>query len=928
MNEIIKLSFRAIKKSFGRFIAVFAIIALGVGFFSGLRITQRAMLITGNDYITDLSMYDLRLISTYGFTEDEVNSLKKTKGIDRAVGSYDIDALVKNGSASDIVIHFASLSDRINKLSVVSGRLPKNDSEIVLDSRYYSQSDIGRKIVLSDDNSDDVFESLLNGTFTIVGTVSSPEYLNYTRGSSKIGTGKISAFAYITPDAFTSEYYTSCYLKLDNNSFIYSDEYNALIDKSKNTLISDAESLLNDRYLNIISEYTEKIELAEKEYNEGKDRYDSIEGIVSLLRRVSDLPFIGGVISTDDMYSIVERLRSLNLITPENADMLIGMIDQIYLIDPDGMISIDDIISYAEKALSESKIKLEEAEKQILEGKEKIASIEKPEIYALTRNENAGYVSFKNDTSIVEGISSVFPIFFFLVAALVCNTTMSRMVYEDRGQIGTLKAIGYSKSAIRSIYIIYSGIASVTGCFSGYMLGIYFIPKAIWGVYDIMYGFTDIEFLFSPLLLLISLIVSLICSVGVAVVSVSKIINLQPSELIRPKADSKGKKSVIEGLSIFSKLGFTSKISVRNTLRYKSRFFMMILGIAGCTALLLTGFGIKDSIYDIADEQFGNIITYDYYISLRDPIEKNDLSDVLKNLPDEVDSAAGVCDISLALQGEDNLATVYLNCFSEDDISSFINLKNGKRKIELPGRDKAVITSGLADKFGLEKGDTVKGIDSSMREYSFTVSDVCDNHVFDYIFVSVDSLEEITGDNLTFNKLCVTAKKGTDLDKLAKVLMSDGNVISVQINENVRRNISDMLSSLNLIVLLLTVCAAALAFIVIYNLTNLNIIERSRELATLKVIGFSDIETYTYIFRESIIQSIIGIFCGLPFGFLLNAFVVEKINIDIVNFYAKITLQSCLISFALTFLFAILTNALLVKKVKGVSMTDSLKSVE
>ena len=475
-----KTTLREIKNSLGRYLAIFAIIGLGVGFFSGLRVTHDAMVEATDGFVKDHAMFDYRLISTLGFTDDDIDELKKTDGIEDAYGAYRADAIVTD-NGTEYVASFHSLDDSVNTPSLTYGRMPEKSGEILADGRFYPKDLVGKTITLSDNNTSDTLSCFSRTEFTVVGLAYSPLYLNYERGNSSVGNGTVSYFFLIFPEDFSMPVYTDVYLTVSRKNHIYTDEYNNHIERIQDSL---ADALSN---------------------------------------------------ISDNRYNLYKNLYGMEMPTFST--------------------------------------------------------------YILTRNENIGYTCFENDSKIVLGISVVFPVFFFLVAALVCITTMSRMIEEQRTQIGILKALGYGEMTIMAKYMIYSGSAAVLGCVSGFFAGCYAFPTIIWKVYGLMYGFCDIDFVFSTPLFLISLAVALICSVGTTYISCKTDLFNVSAELIRPKAPKNGKRVFIEHITfIWKHLPFLHKVSIRNVFRYKGRFIMMLLGISGCMGLLITGFGIRDSI--------------------------------------------------------------------------------------------------------------------------------------------------------------------------------------------------------------------------------------------------------------------------------------------------------------------------------------------
>ena len=559
-----------------------------------------------------------------------------------------------------------------------------------------------------------------------------------------------------------------------------------------------------------------------------------------------------------------------------------------------------------------------------------MAELEKPETYVLGRNTNVGYVCFENDSNIVEGIANVFPVFFFLVAALVCITTMNRMVEEQRTQIGVLKALGYSSAGIMSKYMTYSGLAAVIGCVSGFFLGTWGFPKVIWVVYGIMYNTDKLLYVFDWRLAFFSVLVSLLCSVGATWFSCRLELAETAAQLMRPKAPKAGKRVFLEKLPfLWKRLSFLRKVSVRNIFRYKKRFFMMLLGISGCTALMVTGFGIKDSIADVAERQYREIQVFDLGVSLKTPANE-ELETRLTELSEE-----GIADFLCLTESNMDIVTekgtksIYVVAGDAGRLSDYVDMHTkGGEKIAYPGAGEGVITQKLADRYGIAMGDEVCLRDGDMHEMTVKITAVMENYVNNYLYLSEDTMESFYGGNLEKKTVYVNLKDDADPHALAATIMELEETASVDVNQDTVERVGSMMESLNIIVVIVIICAAGLAFIVLYNLTNINITERIREIATIKVLGFFKRETESYVFRENLLLTVLGMFPGLVLGKFLHAFVMSQIQIDLIAFDTRVAPVSYLYSAILTVVFAWLVNRGMSGKLENVSMTESLKSVD
>ena len=820
MKNIRKSTFREIKSSVGRFAAMLAIIALGVGFFAGLKVTRSNMVISMKDYLDRHGFYDFRLVSTWGFEPGDIEELKKMTGmpdgdaeIEDIEASISLDVMYSGAGGRRGVVKTMSLPDKVNTVELVAGRMPENSSECVADSRMFGEDAIGTVITIAPENEQELRDKFVSESFTLVGLVQSPLYVQFERGNTSLGTGRLDGFIYLQPEAYHLEYATDIYVRFRQNNPLYGDAYIDYIE-GKQELWEQSLSRLADR------------------------RY--------------------------------QKIRT------------------------------------------------------------ELAELEKPETYVLGRNTNVGYVCFENDSNIVEGIANVFPVFFFLVAALVCITTMNRMVEEQRTQIGVLKALGYSSAGIMSKYMTYSGLAAVIGCVSGFFLGTWGFPKVIWVVYGIMYNTDKLLYVFDWRLAFFSVLVSLLCSVGATWFSCRLELAETAAQLMRPKAPKAGKRVFLEKLPfLWKRLSFLRKVSVRNIFRYKKRFFMMLLGISGCTALMVTGFGIKDSIADVAERQYREIQVFDLGVSLKTPANE-ELETRLTELSEEgIGDFLCLTESNMDIVTEKGTKSIYVVAGDAGRLSDYVDMHTkGGEKIAYPGAGEGVITQKLADRYGIAMGDEVCLRDGDMHEMTVKITAVMENYVNNYLYLSEDTMESFYGGNLEKKTVYVNLKDDADPHALAATIMELEETASVDVNQDTVERVGSMMESLNIIVVIVIICAAGLAFIVLYNLTNINITERIREIATIKVLGFFKRETESYVFRENLLLTVLGMFPGLVLGKFLHAFVMSQIQIDLIAFDTRVAPVSYLYSAILTVVFAWLVNRGMSGKLENVSMTESLKSVD
>ena len=912
---LLKSTLRTIKKSLGRFLAILSIIALGVGFFAGLRVTEKTMLKTADGYISELNLYDFRLISTLGLTDEDVDAFAELDGIDVAKGSVSADLIVKQQDGSDAVLHAHTLLDGINGLDVLHGRLPKTDNECVLDSRYANESAIGTSLALSENNSEDTLNTFAYDEYTVVGIVDSSEYINFQRGTTALSGGTVAGFVYLPIGSFTTDYYTEIFLSIPTDAEMYSEEYKAALDKVR----ASVEELLTERgdirFVHIYNEAKSELDEASADLNEKKQ--ELADAKTELDKSRSEL---------DDAWTALNETKNSPAAALPEVQAQIALQEAAL---QEAERKYDEGLAEYEANKAKADEEFAKAETEIANGYAELASLEKPTLYTLDRNANFGYAGFENDIKIVSGVAKVFPIFFFLVAALVCITTMTRMVSEQRTQNGVLKALGYSGFAISSQYLIYAGSASVLGCVIGFLLGSKFLPLILWEVYHIMYTVArPAVFVFDWVLFILCTLLYLACSLGVTYSVCRKDLRESAAQLMRPKAPSAGKRIFLERIGfIWRPMKFLHKVSVRNILRYKKRMFMMIVGIGGCMALLITGFGIRDSIQPIVEYQYGEINLYDASVSfLHEPSadEKNKFESDSKNF---TDSSVLLHTGNLTLTSGDKSADVTVLAY-RDPIDSFIDIHKGDEKLPWPTKGEAVINYRIADAYNISVGDTVKLRDENFNEMMVTISGIFDNYIYDYIYVSEETYAEGFGYTPEMNTAYLSFADGKDHHEAGAELLSMDNIASVSLVCDMRESVGNMLETLNYIVLIVLVCAGALAFIVLYNLTNITITERTREIATLKVLGFYRGEQNSYVFRENIILSMIGAICGIPLGIALLHYTMGQIQIDNFYFGCRLSGLSYLWAFLLTILFTVIVDLALTSKLKKINMAEAMKAIE
>ncbi|MCI6008274.1 MAG: ABC transporter permease [Ruminococcus sp.] len=600
--------------------------------------------------------------------------------------------------------------------------------------------------------------------------------------------------------------------------------------------------------------------------------------------------------------------------------------------------STDKKLSDAQKELDKNKEtaqkKLEEAQKKLNDAQAQLDKISSPRWYVTTRQDLDGYGSYYDDTQSVDAIAMVFPLFFLAVAVLVCLTTMSRLLEERRTEIGTLKALGYSSVSILSKYFIYSSTAAIIGSVVGCVAGVFTLPAVIFNTYKLLYKLPDMELAIPWSSMVIGSIASIICTCGVVLFVGYGLMRVEPSKLMRPKAPRPGKRILLERIGfVWNHIGFTSKVTARNIFRYKSRFLMTVLGVAGCTALIVAAFGLKDSINAVITQQFGDVIKYSGVIVPKDNItdeQQQELYSFVENYNDV--EAAQRFNYHTGKVTDKADKQYQISVYTIEDVSQIdklidLHTRISGEKLKLSNNG-IILTEKIANILNLSVGDTITYTYEN-KDYTVKINGICENHINNYIYMTPEYYKEIYKEDPSYN--VIIEKHSMDVEKeddFGTKLLKRDDVTGVSFLSGNIDKVSDMLNNLNVIVYVMIICAAALAFVVLYNLTNINIAERVREIATIKVLGFYNRETSAYVYRENIVLTIVGILVGLVLGVFLTNFIISTAEVDTVMFGRTVSWLSFVYASAFTALFALIVNFVMYFKINAISMVESLKSIE
>ena len=1185
-----------IRKSMGRFLSIFFIVAIGCAFFAGIRSSEPDMRYSGDAYFDRKNLMDLQVISTMGLTDEDVEAIEKLDGIEKAEAGYSVDALCTEGD-NQIVMHVMSLLPSMNQVQVENGRLPEKSDECVVDADFLSKSTlkIGDRVTLSSGTDKPVTDSLKGDTFTIVGSVSSPCYIGFQRGSTTIGSGNISAFLCVPEESFCMEVYTEIYAQVKGAEKLtaFTDQYDQRIDSVMKEVEAIKEEREKARYNEIVAEASEKLadaekeitdaeaeleqgkaeaqekltaareklenaqkeleqakkelassqakiasskeelEQAQKELNESsgkiaagekelneksialatlKEQKDTLQGQLAALeqqkeelsgqkttleaqkrtlqegqknlldtqavlqQQISRLKAekedlnAEGIRLSEEKETLQKEYEELKSQYEASGDTEIlkqveakkAQLDEVNAkiaensakieqnktlletvesqMDPleeklvqmkngleqtetalekisaglseieagqeqmqTGLTQMESYISSGEFQLQAAREQLESGKNQILSGqrqiedarkriadgeeqiqagikqiqdgetgladgwieyqdgerqanaeiadgeaqiadakvqladaKKEIEQIEKPTWYIYDRSHLPEYSGYGDNADRMKAIGEVFPLIFFLVAALISLTTMTRMVEEERTLIGTLKALGYSKKSIAAKYLGYAVLATLTGGIFGVMIGEKILPYIIITAYKIMYRhLPDVEIPYNLYYGVLACVAALLCTVAATIFSCMKELKEQAAELMRPPAPKQGKRVFLEYIPfLWKRLNFTWKSTVRNLMRYKKRFFMTIFGIGGCMGLMLVGFGLKDSISSIVPLQYEDIQLYDGNVILQSDVTMQEKQEVYEALEKNSQVVATAEDLlqKITIEHDGVSKEVYLNVPENvEKFSDFVVLQDRTTKEKYQLTDKGtVLTEKMAKELGVSAGDTVTIKEENEKERTVKISQICENYMSHYLYMTPAVYKAAYGKEPKYNSIYYRTEGRTtkEAELVGEAALKLDGALSVSYTTELRQQVDDMLQSLDIVIVVLIISAGMLAFVVLYNLNNINITERKRELATLKVLGFYDKEVTEYVYRENILLTLIGSVFGMLLGKILHRFIIVTVEIDSVMFGRNINTISFVYAFLLTVVFSLFVNGVMYFKLKKINMVESLKSVE
>lgn len=877
-----KTYWKDIRKSFGsskgRFLSIMLLMMLGAFAFVGLKVTGPDMQATASQYLKKHNTMDLSVIASYGFSDDDKEELDSIKNADVEYG-YLTDVTVKN---TDDAIRVFSKSTSISTYELVSGRLPKSSDEISLASTMKDDYKVGDTISFTQSDEDGI---LKNTTYKVVGFVNSSEILSTTSlGSSTAGDGSLSNYAVVTESAFDTDTYTIARIRYDNLKTLnpFSESYKQkVVDKQ-----DELDDLLSDNAEQRLGSLKSN---ARAEVDANQEKVDSAKA---------------------------------QLAAQESALASLSAEQQ----------------AAAQSSIDQAQAEITESESEIQEAQAKIDAMTEPTYTSYTRSTlpgGEGYQTYESSTSSISSIGNIFPVVLYVVAALVTFTTMTRFVDEERTNSGILKALGYSNSDVIKKFVIYGFVASMIGTVLGIVAGHYLLSRIIAQIVtsDTTLGETHLYFYWNYTA--IALILALISAVLPAFLIAKNELSEKPAQLLLPKPPVKGSKIFLERIGvIWRRLSFTHKVTARNIFRYKQRMLMTIFGVAGSVALLFAGLGIRSSLGNVIENQFTNLMPYDMIVAKNDDnssSENQEVKDFMDSNKVSQYQSIYFTTLSETISGLIDKQTVSIMVSSGDDFGDFIHLKDASSGDSLTLSDDGIIISEkLASLYHVEAGDSFTLKDRDGKKHTVKVAAVAEMNVGHYLFMSQKVYQKIFGETPDDNAYLVTLKNdsSSNIEKLSTKLLAMSGVSAVSQNSSLVKTVKSVVASLNGAMTILIVVSILLAVVILYNLTNINVAERIRELSTIKVLGFYDKEVTMYIYRETISLSLIGIIVGLIGGKYLHQVIMGMIGSDSIMFGTTVGWDIYAIPIAVIVIILLALGWLVNHILKTVDMLEALKSVD
>ncbi|GKS81821.1 ABC transporter permease [Ligilactobacillus pabuli] len=902
----LKSALRDIRFSLGRFIAIILIILMGVLLFVGVKSVGPDLTASAQHEIDQNQMSDLQIISTGGLTQADRKAVEKIGGVKVQLSkgfSY-----VEKKHHKNLHVYSYSAADKQNRLIVTAGHLPRTPKQIVVDDQLRSTYKLGSTLKITDDN-------LKNSRYQVVGFVNSPLFIaNEERGNLEVGDGQANGFIYVPQKNFTQDAYAQMYLRF--NSLAGQSYASAAYKRQLNQKITRLKPIFKQR------QQARQAELQKLARQKSAPAQQKITEQQEKLTQAKQQLTAGQAQLKQAQANLQQQQQVLSAQIGEQAakQQLAGSSQQLA--------AQVQSLQQQQKQLAEAQTKLTAGQAQL----NKKTKIERPTYLTNKRTDLPGFTDYASLSDRIDAIANIFPVFFFFIAILITFTTMTRMITEDRRQIGTMLSLGYKKLEVSTKYLLYALLTALIGSVLGVLIGSKALPPVFFAMTGNMYIFQDFTAKFYPQLIWLASGAALLATVGSVVLVLVRDLREKPMNLLVEKAPKAGKRILLEKISFFwRRLGFTQKITVRNLFRYKSRMILTIFGIAGCTGLMLAGFGLNDSIPAPGTKQFTQVNRYQALVTLKNKQDKavkqllGDAKDVQSYLPVHLEQ------VTFRQKNASNQDASLYAVSSADKFSKYVPLLHPQKKTtqKLP-QEGAVVSQRLAQAYGLKRGDDLHFEDQDGHEYRIKLAKTTENYVGHNVYLSTAYYKKVVGHQAETNSYLVRTKKQTGKQRtaLADRLTKTGQVLNTTFTHDSQQKLEKSVKGMSSIVLIFIVLSGTLAFVVLYNLTNINISERQRELATFKVLGFYDKEVTMLIVRENMIFTVCGIVLGFGVGWLLNWFILIYASSNMMVFPVVIHWLGYVISALMTIVFSAIVMAVTHRKLRQIDMISALNSSE
>lgn len=930
--------FREFRGSFPRFISIAVLLALGAFVLIGLKITGTDMRATGNQYFRQHKMADAQVTSAVGFNNSDRKYIERMKHVKQAEYSIYRDALTADSQKT------IRLSEKTAKLSVykaVQGRLPHKSNEIALSKYEKNNYKIGQQISLVDNQGKKQIAGLRYHKYKIVGFVTSSDYLQKDNlGVSNAGKGQIDTFGVLTKLGFSEQTPNVAKISYDNlRGQSYSDQFEKRLNKNVDQATPILAKRADKRQSEIKKQKRTKIKNARTVLGQQKTSLFEQQTQLDQKKKQLELAAVGVKDSQQQLADFQDQLQKMPAGSQKDAQN-----QQLQMQQQQAAVQIAQLkegqeqwqrssqaLRSSQKRLAKTEDKLNQQDKQV----NKMTGL----TYQLQARSdyNQGYNQFGEAAKRIDVLSNTFPLIFFAVAILVTLTTMSRMAEEKRTDIGVLRALGYTKLDSMKLFLIYGTSAAVLGTAVGSYFGTWLLPERIYAAYAANLAVPKLQTPPSWLWIGISLVFSLMCTVVPSVYVAWNSLKEQPAYLLVEKPPRAGSKVLLEKVPfIWKKMSFDQKVTIRNLFRYKSRMFMTIIGIFGCTALLITGFGMRDSINGIIDNQYQKITHYDV-VGIYDPNASQTEKDNYQKQVNDIKSVKKQDNIyygSVTTRPQGTISNQQISMMvpqHEQSFDDFLTLRDfsDHKKLKLQGHG-AVITEKLAKLGHYQVGDHLDLTDSSGRSHRIKISGISEMYVGHDVILDSSYYHKVFGKQVVYNAKILDLKdrSANNIDQVSRKLNSQTAAVTAVQSNQAKMAINTILHGLNNIVWIIVIASSALSFVVLFTLTNINVSERTRELATLRVLGFYQRETVMYIYRETAILTFLGILVGFSGGYYLHHFIMETLPPN--NALADMTLRwsNLGLSAGLTLLFSLIVMLIMVQKIRKINMLGALNSAD